>query len=48
MFKECRTIVKDYTRPWRPSFATSEKDISTVKDIIDEDARFTVDEICDI
>jgi hypothetical protein len=37
MFKEGRTIVKDDPRPWRPSFATSEKDISTVKDIADED-----------
>jgi hypothetical protein len=37
MFKEVRT----YIRIWRPIFATSEKDISTVKAIVDEDARFT-------
>jgi hypothetical protein len=48
MFKEGRTNVKDYPRPGRPISATSKQDISTVKAIIDDDARHTMEEINDI
>jgi hypothetical protein len=45
IFKEGTTNVKDDPRPRRPISAISEKDICTVKAIVDEDARFTVEEI---
>jgi hypothetical protein len=43
MFKESRACNKYDHRPWRPIFATSEKDISTIKAIVDEDTRFTAE-----
>jgi hypothetical protein len=48
MFKEGRTNVQDYPSPGRPISATSEKDISSVKAIVDEDARYNVEEISNI
>jgi hypothetical protein len=48
MFKEGTTNVKNDPRRGRPISAFSEKDISTVKAIVDEDARFTVEEVSDI
>jgi hypothetical protein len=48
MFKEGRTNIKDDPRPVRPIYATSEKDISIVKAIVDDDARYTLVEISDI
>jgi hypothetical protein len=43
-----RTNVKDDPRPGRPIFATSEKNISYVKAIVYDDARYTMEEISDI
>jgi hypothetical protein len=48
MFKEGRINVKDYPSPGRSISATSEKDISSVKAIFDEDARYNVEEISNI
>jgi hypothetical protein len=48
MFKEGRTNINDDPRPGRPISATSEKDNSTVKAIVDEDARYTVQEKSDL
>jgi hypothetical protein len=47
MFREGKTYDrdKDNPSPGRPISATSEKDISSVKAIVDEDARYTVEEI---
>jgi hypothetical protein len=45
MLKQGRSYVKDDPCPMRSIFATSEKDISTIKPIVDEDARYTVEEI---
>jgi histone-lysine N-methyltransferase SETMAR len=47
MFKEGRTNVMDDPRPGWLVSATSEKDISTFKAIVDEDARYTMEEISD-
>jgi hypothetical protein len=48
MFKEGRTNVDDDPHPGRLISASTEKDISTVKAIVDEGARYTVEEISDI
>jgi hypothetical protein len=45
MFKKGRTNVQDDPHPGWLMPAFSEKDISTVKAIVDEDARYTVEEI---
>jgi hypothetical protein len=47
MFKEGRTNVKNEPCPGRPISATSGKDISTFKAVIDG-LRYTVEEISDI
>lgn len=39
MFKEGRHNIKDDPRPWLPISATSEKEIITVKAIVDKDER---------
>jgi hypothetical protein len=43
-----RNNVKDDRHPGRPISATCEKVISIVKAIVDENTRYTVDEISDI
>jgi histone-lysine N-methyltransferase SETMAR len=48
MLKEGRTNVKDDPHTGRQISATSEKDINTLKVIVDKDARCTVEEISDI
>jgi hypothetical protein len=42
------SMFKDDPRPWHPISATSEKDINTVNVIVDEDVRYTTEEISDI
>jgi hypothetical protein len=47
MFNEGRTNVKDDPCSGWLISSSSEKDFSTVNDIVDEDARYTVEEISD-
>ena len=44
-FRNGRSDVKDDPRPRRPLSAVSERDIKVVKTAIEEDARYTVNEI---
>ena len=47
-FKEGRSSVKDEARPGRPVSATSENDVATVQSIVQQDSRYTVEEISDL
>ena len=46
--KEGRTSVKDKARQGRPVSATSENDVATVQSIVQQDSRYTVEEISDL
>jgi hypothetical protein len=48
MLKDGKTNVKDDPHPGWPISTSSEKEISTVKSIVDEDARYTMEKISDI
>ena len=41
-------VLKDETRPGRPVSATSEIDVATVQSIVQQDSRYTVQEISDL
>ena len=47
-FKEGRSSVKDEARSGRPVSATSENDVATVQSIVQQDSRYTVEEISDL
>ena len=48
-FKEGRSSVKDQARPGRPVSATFENDFATVvQSIVQQDSRYTVEEISDL
>ena len=48
LFKEDRSIVKDEARPGRPVSATPENDVVTAQSIVQQDSRYTVEEISDL
>ena len=47
-FKEGRSSVKDEARSGRPVSATSENDLATVQSIVQQDSRYTMEEISDL
>ena len=47
-FKESRSSVKDEAGPGRPVSDTSENDVATVQSIVQQDSRYTVEEISDL
>ena len=47
-FKEGRSNVKDEARPGGPVSATSESDVATVQSTVQQDSRYTVEEINDL
>ena len=47
-FKEGRSSVKEETCLGRPVSATSENDVATVQSIVQQDSRYTVEELSDL
>ena len=45
LFKDGRNRIEDEPRPGRPPSTASERDVATVKCLVEEDARYTIEEI---